>query len=134
MKIQTTITIESVRCGACGHIFGLETAYHQKLKSTGKSFYCPGGCCISYSETDAKRLEKEREARIAEQRRFADRLELEVSRRQHAERSAISQRGAMTKLKKRVGSGVCPCCNRAFQNLAAHMKGQHPEFSDGARQ
>lgn len=30
-----------------------------------------------------------------------------------------------------VGAGVCPCCNRTFKNLARHMAGQHPGFTEG---
>jgi hypothetical protein len=28
-----------------------------------------------------------------------------------------------------VKHGVCPCCKRTFENLARHMKGQHPTFA-----
>lgn len=38
-------------------------------------------------------------------------------------------KGEVTKLKKRIANGVCPCCKRSFCNLAAHMKTQHPEYT-----
>lgn len=31
-------------------------------------------------------------------------------------------------IKKRVGNGVCPCCNRTFENLSRHMSCKHPEY------
>jgi hypothetical protein len=34
----------------------------------------------------------------------------------------------MTRIKKRVAAGVCPCCNRSFKDLARHMAGQHPDY------
>ena len=43
-------------------------------------------------------------------------------------RSQAATKGHMTRLKKRVVAGVCPCCNKTFQDLAKHMKGQHPEY------
>ena len=38
-------------------------------------------------------------------------------------------KAAKTRLKNRVGKGVCPCCNRSFANLKRHMASQHPEFA-----
>jgi hypothetical protein len=35
----------------------------------------------------------------------------------------------VTKIKNRVGHGVCPCCTRSFQNLARHMASEHPTFA-----
>lgn len=35
-------------------------------------------------------------------------------------------------MKNRVANGVCPCCNRHFENLERHMKGQHPDFQPEA--
>ncbi len=32
--------------------------------------------------------------------------------------------------RKRVGSGVCPCCSRTFQQLARHMKAKHPAYTE----
>ena len=37
-------------------------------------------------------------------------------------------KGQISKLKKRASAGVCPCCNRSFQNLRRHMGNKHPEF------
>lgn len=48
--------------------------------------------------------------------------------REAAERQAAAARGQVTKIKKRVGNGVCPCCNRTFSDLQRHMHTQHPEF------
>lgn len=30
-------------------------------------------------------------------------------------------------LSDRAHAGVCPCCNRTFKQLAAHMKTKHPD-------
>ena len=37
-------------------------------------------------------------------------------------------KGQVTRIKKRVANGVCPCCNRTFKDLAAHMSTQHPDY------
>ncbi|WP_159103999.1 hypothetical protein [Rhodopseudomonas sp. B29] len=49
--------------------------------------------------------------------------------REAAERRAAAARGQVTKIKNRVGHGVCPCCNRTFANLARHMAGEHPGYT-----
>ncbi len=43
----------------------------------------------------------------------------------HAERSRAAARGQVTKLKNRIKAGVCPFCNRQFQNLKKHMESKH---------
>lgn len=37
-------------------------------------------------------------------------------------------KGVATRLKNRAAHGVCPCCNRTFQQLARHMSAKHPDF------
>jgi hypothetical protein len=64
----------------------------------------------------------------AEVASLRDRVDLYQGQRDSTERSLATTRGHMTRLKKRVAAGVCPCCNRTFQDLAKHMKGQHPKY------
>lgn len=52
--------------------------------------------------------------------------QLEAERRAHA-----ATKGQLTKTRKRVAGGVCPCCNRSFVNLGRHMAGQHPDYAEG---
>ena len=92
------------------------------------NWYCPRGHPIHFTKTDVDKLN--------------DRLEQEKRRRQNAEASAErernnaeyerncarAQKAAKTRLKNRISKGVCPCCNRTFQNLMAHMNHKHPEF------
>jgi dsDNA-binding SOS-regulon protein len=50
---------------------------------------------------------------------------------QSAENQARTLKGHLTRKKKqlaRVHNGVCPCCNRTFQNLLRHMETKHPEY------
>lgn len=41
-------------------------------------------------------------------------------------RQLSAARGQVTRIKNRVGNGVCPCCNRSFGNLHRHMQTKHP--------
>ena len=49
--------------------------------------------------------------------------------RQATERQLSATRGVVTRIKNRVGHGVCPCCNRSFGNVARHMADQHPNWA-----
>lgn len=53
----------------------------------------------------------------------------EASRAEHSRRA---EKAAKTRIKNRIARGVCPCCKRTFQNLAAHMQTQHPGFGGDA--
>lgn len=103
------------------------------------SVYCPYGhgwvfkADSTITEEDAIRRERDRlKQQIAQKedevknawKYFSE----EQEKRKHAERSASTYKGKVTRLKNRAAAGVCPCCTRTFQNLANHMKHQHPDF------
>ncbi len=54
-------------------------------------------------------------------------LEAAQAREAKAESERKQIATAHRKMRTRVMNGVCPCCNRTFQNLMAHMKTEHPE-------
>tara|TARA_Y100000310_G_scaffold338946_1_gene430083 strand:- start:1163 stop:1354 length:192 start_codon:yes stop_codon:yes gene_type:complete len=53
-----------------------------------------------------------------------------MDERDAAEKTASTYKGQVTKLKNRAKAGVCPCCNRTFQNLSRHMETKHPDFGE----
>lgn len=101
----------------------------KQRRDDGRTFFCPNGHPLSFGNGEADRLR----ARIAEQDRLIklerDRVDWERSQRKTAERRHSAAKGRITKIKNRVGRGVCPCCNRTFQNLLRHMGTQHPDFT-----
>lgn len=132
--ITSTRTIRSTTCGVCGVLFGLESSYMDKRQEDGKLFCCPNGHQISWKASNERAQEKarlQREAEHARAERDAARslAQREANRRQLAERQRAAAKGQVTKLKNRVAAGVCPGCNRTFQNLARHIAGQHPDFA-----
>lgn len=44
-------------------------------------------------------------------------------------RRLTAHKGVVTKLRKRVGKGVCPCCHQKFKELRDHMKAEHPDWN-----
>lgn len=106
-------------CFRCGVTFAMtEDFKNQKLKDR-TDFYCPNGHGQHYlGETEEVKLRRELERKQAM-------LEAEQARaaRIKSERDQVAR--AHNRMRHRVMNGVCPCCNRTFQNLLAHMKTEH---------
>lgn len=101
----------------CGVHHGVPEDLYDYAKRTGASVYCPLGHKWVFSRSVRDDL------LLAENRLKATRDLLT-----HEEHSHRATRGHLTRVKKRVAAGVCPCCNRSFKDLARHMAGQHPNY------
>lgn len=128
VNVATLVQLESVSCFSCGVIFGLPGEFYRDRLRDGKFWHCPNGHSQHFTETTEMRLKKEKEAlerRMASVREDARSAwaETELERRRHA-----ATKGQLTKTRKRVVAGVCPCCNRTFQQLSRHMASKHPDF------
>jgi DNA-binding XRE family transcriptional regulator len=105
----------------CGcHQFAVLASVKEKWQNTHKSWWCPQcGSCRHYTgETNDQR-------RLREAQQKATEAQLRASQ---AEAKAASVVKSYKKIRDRVKNGVCPCCNRTFENLARHMSTQHPDF------
>lgn len=120
-------TLKPVNCPRCGVLFGLEKGHQDVLWRKGTDFYCPNGHAQGYYQnTDAKKLARTEQLLAAERARH-DQTRAD---RDAAKRRASAARGQVTKIRNRVGNGVCPCCNRSFENLRRHMATKHPEWKE----
>lgn len=112
-------------CGVCAVLFAFpETLREKALADHSRRFFCPNGHNLAYlGKTEAEKLkdqldrERDRSARLA-------------SQRDQVEASLRATRGVVTRMRNRASAGLCPCCNRTFQQLARHMAAKHPEFVD----
>ena len=133
---EVTINLVHVTCCKCGVVFGMSEIMDRKLRNDHSDFYCPAGhpqyfAAKSKLELAQEKLEaKERD--LAYQRECTERIRRQ---RDEAERRALTEKRVKMRfkndrdrIKSRVGNGVCPCCNRAFQDLAKHMNHKHPNF------
>lgn len=116
-----TITMITVKCCNCGVVFGMTSDLQKRfLNDHDKWFYCPNGHEQHYTgKTDAEKL-KEAQTQLAIHREA----------RYKEEREKIAALDKVKKLDakiKRIHNGVCPCCNRSFENLRRHMETKHPE-------
>ena len=112
MGIALAFEFEVVNCCNCGVAFALPSHLKRTLEETHRLFYCPNGHSQLYSdETEAERLKRELQAKN---------FELEARTR-----ALYTAQASEARLRKRIEGGVCPCCNRTFQNVARHMATKH---------
>lgn len=119
-----TISFTLETCCNCGIPFFMPS-YHQKvlLANKGQSFYCPNGHSMSYTgKTDAEKLKEQ----LAQEQSERAKREEELQNKWLDE---MSRANKLEKQLKRVHKGVCPCCNRTFENLKRHMETKHPELA-----
>jgi len=122
--IYKTESFKIEHCFNCGVPFCITTELQERRLRDHKTFYCPNGHGQVYTgETKAQKLAR----KVA---RLESEMDQKNARIERIERSRSAMKGQVTKIKNRVAAGVCPCCNRTFQNLARHMKGQHPQYQD----
>jgi uncharacterized Zn finger protein (UPF0148 family) len=114
-QVVLAVTLTEINCGKCGGVYAITERYREQKAQAGGYWHCPY-CDTSwgFGESENDRLKKEVEA----ERRRKDEA-LSRANEANAERDR-----ALRKLK-RVGRGVCPECNRTFENLARHMNCKH---------
>jgi hypothetical protein len=117
-------TLVTITCFKCGVMFGVDQEFHKDLVKTRQTFSCPNGHEQHFmGESEADKLRKELE-RERTRRQLAENTSLAES---HARERAEKKAAKAEKKLKRVGNGVCPCCNRSFTDLRRHMATKHPE-------
>lgn len=128
--MEATVTIVSTSCYHCGQAIYLPEGFDKRRRNDHQTFYCPycsGGQCYT-GESKAEKLARELKAAKAREKFAQQRADDWRERADHQEARARGYKGAMVKTKKkldRVEKGVCPECNRTFQNLARHMETKH---------
>lgn len=126
---HATETLVTEVCSDCHILFAIPMSLKDRRLEDKKSFYCPNGHCLHYTgKTEAEKLREELEraqTNLIRERNWRNDAEarVEEEKRRHA-----STKGVLTKTKKRIAAGVCPCCKRSFSPLAEHMKKQHPDY------
>jgi hypothetical protein len=126
LHYSDTLVIEVCWCGTHHAVPKTLRDYMLAQHRNGKSqigIYCPRGHIWTFAGKGEADIERDlRERAETQNQHLRDQLEA-------SERSKAALRGQMTKMKNRVGKGVCPCCNRTFTDLQRHMKSKHPDFA-----
>lgn len=123
MRSNVLVSLSGIECCKCNAVFGMTDDAKERYKNNHKTFGCPY-CFCPQSYQAKSELERANEALEREKKRIDDK-NIKI---RHLENSLIAEKGHKTRLKKkliRVENGVCPDCNRSFQNLSRHMKSKH---------
>lgn len=130
---ETDLTIVVCPRQGCSITHAIPTRLHDDALRAGHSkisWYCPNGHPATFrgrSAEDELREKLEREQRRAG--RFAAERDQALASERAQRAAATRARNERDKERKRVGNGVCPCCNRTFTNLQRHMASKHPEHA-----
>ena len=122
MKYTTSIELETEECCKCGMAFAMTSDFMTRRRKDHNYFYCPDGHGQYYTGK-------------TEEQKLKDKLALKEGELQREQGNVIQLKKTVKKvatnyqrMRDRVKNGVCPCCDRTFQNLLNHMKTQHPAF------
>ena len=126
-ELTFTVTFSKVECANCAIAFAITKRFEEVKRYNHCEFYCPNGHKQYFSgKTDA---EIERDKALKAQAE----LNRETHERAVLEKKLRESEQERLRMKNRAAHGVCLCCNRTFENLASHMKTQHPaEIPGGA--
>jgi len=117
-------TYHQFACNDCGGVTGIPHALSEAwMRTSGKLIHCAH--CGHKWHCGKTEVDKAKERAEFWEKRARD----EESRRAQAERQRAAARGQVTKIRKRIGRGACPCCNRFFANVSRHMAAKHPDYS-----
>lgn len=125
VSFTDTLVVMTCWCGINHAVPSDLRNFQQREHDDGRSYfiYCPlGHQHTPAGQSRAQRLTAQLDAEQTRTRRLRE--EVERERRSHS-----ATKGQITKLKRRIGKGVCPCCNRHFANVERHMATQHPDYS-----
>lgn len=113
------------QCGTCGVHFAVPQVMYDTKSEEGGFITCPNGDARGWKIGSLRD-----QLRDAERARDRAKQDVAYWQDQHAsaERSANAYKGHLTRTKRRVHNGVCPCCKRHFKNLELHMKNKHPDY------
>lgn len=131
-EIMTTFTesfIETfniVSCYSCTARFAIPSElYRRVVTNHSGSVHCPacGALTCWPAETEDQKRIKQLESKLN--------WDMEECARQkrNQEAAEASLRGVVTRIKRRIGSGICPCCKRSFKQLSQHMAHKHPDYT-----
>ena len=130
-KVSIEFRMITIRCYSCGIPFGLPDYFQSSRREDHDTFYCPNGHPGHYpQENEAERLKREladTQKRLEFARNEARSLK---EQRDNANQQLTQAKTKAARQRKRIASGVCPCCNRTFTDsrLARHIATKHPDY------
>lgn len=119
-KYVDNISFVTQTCCKCNMPFAMTERFNDARISDHTTWYCPAGHPQIY-----RKGASEEEKLKAELARTESMLEAAQARSSKIAQERDDVTRAHRKMRASVMNGVCPCCNRTFQNLMRHMKSEH---------
>lgn len=113
------MTFATETCCKCGIAFAMTVDFQRRRRADRGTFYCPAGHGQHYTGKSEEQKLREKVEQLERDNASA----FNSAARAREERDQIAR--AHTRMRTRVMNGVCPCCNRTFQNLLSHMRSEH---------
>lgn len=120
-------SLVTIACYKCQIRFAVMEGFYKHRRDDHGEFYCPVGHPQAFTGKNA--TERERDSLRLQIQSANQATERAQTARDMAERRRAAAKGQLTKTRNRIAAGVCPCCNRTFQNLADHMRTQHVGYA-----
>lgn len=122
-------------CGVCHVVFAMPASLERKARAHPADdpdtvyFHCPHGHQLRYNgESKEQKLERQLGWARDDAARANARADQSAASARGQKAAATRARNERDRILRRIKNGVCPCCNRSFQNVRRHMASQHPEF------
>ena len=134
MELTVSTQLTAQTCPDCGGVYAIAQEYKDEARKKGgfkQCWTCPYCKTVrGFGEGEADRL-RAQIAELERSRKWEEQQRLNAEREaNHFRKSRDGIKGALAKERKRVGNGVCPCCNRTFVNLQRHMVTKHPKHQN----
>lgn len=120
-----SVSLEVKECPVCGIAYAVPSAWIQKIRTGGGSWYCPAGHKIFFKENLAEKLQREKDD-------LERHMQAKINEANHAR--LVAEKGFAKavrdkrKVERRIAHGVCPCCNKTFADVSNHMITEHKDF------
>lgn len=134
-KFNRDTTLVVTTCPTCHILFAIPKSLEASARRypgdqpNGWQLSCPLGHTWWFPGRSVEQKLKAEQERAARHAARADQAEAHARAMKGL---ATRRRNELAKVEARVAAGVCPCCNRAFQNVSRHMRAQHPGFGTEA--
>lgn len=125
-QINHVTTLKTIECGTCGVVHAIPESLYNSCYEYGGFWHCPIGHSRGWEEGKSQREKKDLQKKLDKANKLLDWAKLDAAQER---KKASNYKGQIKKLKNRAKVGVCPCCNRTFKQLAAHMKNKHPKYN-----
>jgi hypothetical protein len=134
LSLMVRLSFDTTDCIVCGVKIVLTEELMQQRRRDHAIFFCPNGHQQIFSgETAEEGLRRQ----LADEKRKLEFARNEIKAheesaekaKQEAQKVAQGVAQEMARLKRRIGNGVCPCCQRTVSQLARHMSTEHPDYA-----